>query len=262
MIATNGLRILEDVSLPEGRRQRLFCNLSDTATKDLNAIEVVLRYPHHAVIHFEGQACMGIFVVCAGRVKLSATSSDGGMIIVKFARPGEVLGLPECIAGRPFGTRAAASESCTLIFIERADFLNLLNKHTDAAAQVIRELSDGYLSLIDNARENGLMPSASKKLARFLLRWCRANGDSGSSATLSLTHEEIGQAIGSARETVTRLLSVFKNKQLIRLYRSSILITDSAGLNNYARWLPHELRGTPTRQSRPSQATSQPESNR
>jgi len=252
MVATNGLRSVEDVRLPEDRRQSIFCNLSETASKDLEAIEVVLHYPRHAVIHFEGQACMGIFVVSAGRVKLTATSSDGGMMILKFVRPGEILGLPECIAGRPFETRADVSESCRLNFIERADFLSLLNQHTEAAAQIIRKLSDGYLSLIDNVRESGLMPSASKKLARFLLDSCGAYSDSEASAALAITHEEIGQAIGSARETVTRLLSVFKKKQLIRLYRSSIIITDSAGLNNYAGALAHELRRTPERQSRPS----------
>jgi len=76
-------------------------------------------------------------------------------------------------------------------------------------------LSDGYLSLIDNVRQSGPMPSASKKLARVLLHSCGAYSDSEPSAALTVTHEEIGQAIGSARETVTRLLYVLKKKQLI-----------------------------------------------
>jgi len=155
----------------------MFCNLSDSATKNLDAIEVALHYPRRATIHFEGQPCRGIFVVCAGRVKLSATSSEGELRIFRFAGPGEVLGLPEAIAGKPYETRALASDPCLINFIERADFMSLLKTHSDVAAQVIRELSDGYLSLIDNMRESGLTRSTSKKLARFLLRWWEANGN-------------------------------------------------------------------------------------
>jgi CRP/FNR family cyclic AMP-dependent transcriptional regulator len=250
IMAANGLRIIGDIYLREAR-QGFFCNLSATAAKDLIAIEIALHYSRHAVIYFEGQACRGIFVVSAGRVKLSATSFDGETMIFKIAGPGEVLGLPESIAGRSYETRAAALESCQLIFIPRANLLNLLNQHSDAAAQVIRELSNGCLSMIESVLENGQTPPASRKLARFLLRWCAANGDSESPAELTLTHEEIGQAIGSARETVTRLLSVFKEKQLIRLCGSSLLITDSAGLKSHALSLTHESRSTPGLRLRP-----------
>jgi CRP/FNR family cyclic AMP-dependent transcriptional regulator len=162
--------------------------------------------------------------------------------------------LPESIAGRSYETCAVAFESCQLDFIPRADLLNLLNQHNDAAAHVIRELSNGYLSLIESVRESG-QTTASRKLARFLLRWCGANGDSESSAELTITHEEIGQAIGSARETVTRLLSVFKEKQLIRLCGSSLLIIDSTGLKNRTAWRTHESRPTPALRSRPHTPT-------
>jgi CRP/FNR family cyclic AMP-dependent transcriptional regulator len=247
-MAACGLRFAENGGSHGRRHPRIFCNLSDSATKNLDAIEVALHYPRRATIHFEGQPCRGIFAVCGGRVKLSATSSDGELMILRFAGPGEVLGLPETIAGKPYETHASASESCLLIFIERTDFMNLLKEHSDAAAQVIRELSDGYLWLIGNMRENGLARSASKKLAGFLLRWCEANGNGESSARLTVTHDEISQTIGSSRETVTRLLSVFKKKQLIRLHGSSLLITDIAALQILAARLPQELRRTPAGQ--------------
>jgi len=205
-MAANGLRTVGDVCSPEGR-QRIFCDLSANAAKDLSAIAIALHYPRQAVIYFEGQACRGIFVVSAGRVKLSAKSSGGETMIFKFAGPGEVLGLPESIAGRSYETRAAAFESCQLNFIPRTDLLNLLNQHTDAAAQVIRELSDGYLSLIKRVVESGQTSPASRRLARFLLRWCGANGDSESSAELTLTHEEIGSFAASTHRVRSPRLS-------------------------------------------------------
>lgn len=250
-MAACGSRIVENVS--SSRHQRFFCDLSETTTKKLGAIEIAIHCPRGAHIYSESQPCQGIFVVCAGRVKLSATSPDGGMMILKFPGPGEVLGLSETITGRSYETRATATESCQLNFIPRADFLSLLNQHNDAAAQVIRKLSDSYLSLIDNMREIGLTRSASKKLARFLLHWHEINGGS---ARLNVTHEEIAQSIGSSRETVTRLFSAFKKKHLIRLNGSLLLITDSAALQNHAAWLPEEPRQAASRQLSPHTATA------
>jgi CRP/FNR family transcriptional regulator len=66
-----------------------------------------------------------------------------------------------------------------------------------------------------------------------MLEWCARNGnenEKGISLKLTLTHEEIAQIIGSSRETVTRLLGDFKNKQLIQIKGSSLIIRDKAAL--------------------------------
>jgi len=227
------LRTVEDVS--SRRRWRpVFCNLSKPAADNLDAISVAMHYPRRSVIHSEGQPCRGVFLVSAGRIKLSAISSDGRAVIIRFAGPGDILGLPETVAGRTYETWATASESCEVDFIKRTDFLDLLNNHQNLAGEVLRALSDSYLSLIDSVRIRALIPTASKKLARFLLIWCEAGSNRGSSIRLTLTHEEIGQAIGSTRETVTRLLSIFKRKHLIELEHSLLLITDSPALRIHA----------------------------
>ena len=50
----------------------------------------------------------------------------------------------------------------------------------------------------------------------------------------SLTHEEIGDFIGTTRETVTRTLSAFKSRHLVTLHGSSLLILDRAALEGLA----------------------------
>ncbi len=47
---------------------------------------------------------------------------------------------------------------------------------------------------------------------------------------LTLTHEEIAQMIGASRETVTRLFTDFKKKQLLQIKGSTLVIRDRAGL--------------------------------
>ena len=227
---------VENTSLPPQKPLFVSLALPATAAQNLSAITAVARYPRGAVLHGEGHQCRGVFVVSVGCVKLSTSSSDGEIMILKFAGPGETLGLPETIAGKPYEARAEVTEPSEIHFIERANFLRFLGQNGDAAMQISRELSAVCHSLMGNIRELAPRHTARKRLARFLLRWCAAGSsrDSYPSAHLTLTHEEIGQAIGSSRETVTRLLSDFKKNRLIRFRKSSLLIINGAELTNRA----------------------------
>jgi CRP/FNR family transcriptional regulator, cyclic AMP receptor protein len=227
------------------QRERVFGNLSETAVKNVDAIAVVLYYSRRAILYSEAQTCRGIFVVRAGRVKLSTVSADGRVLILRFAGPGDVLGLPESISGEPYAARAVATESSEVNFIGRRDFLRFLSQDGEAARQVIRELSDSYLSLVESVRDIALMPHASMKLARFLLQTYTRNGNGDDTAGIQpkVTHEEIGQILGLSRETVTRLFSDFRKKDLIRFYGSLLVITDSKALKNHAAGAPLKTRG-------------------
>jgi CRP/FNR family transcriptional regulator, cyclic AMP receptor protein len=235
-MTSSGLTTVENTCLPPRRPLLVPFDLPESTAKRLSAITSVDRLPRGAVVHCEGDPCRGVFVVCVGRVKLCTSSSDGETMILRFAGPGETLGLPETITGRPYETRAEVTETSEIHFIERATFLHFLDQNGDAAAQISRELSVVWHSLMGSVRELAMTHSARKKLARFLLRWCAVSSGRHSypSAQLTLTHEEIGQAIGSSRETVTRLLSDFKKNRLIRLRDSSLLIINGPKLTIYA----------------------------
>lgn len=81
-----------------------------------------------------------------------------------------------------------------------------------------------------------LARSSAGKLARLLLSWAsgRENGASEIRIRSSLTHEEMAQMIGSSRETVTRLLSELKKKELIRLEGSTLVIRNRPALEALA----------------------------
>jgi CRP/FNR family transcriptional regulator len=49
-------------------------------------------------------------------------------------------------------------------------------------------------------------------------------------AKLALTHEEIAHMIGTSRETVTRVLSIFRKKNLVVIKGSKLTLQDKAGL--------------------------------
>ena len=232
MRAPYGLEIIENCISCPVRHERVFCNLPPDALKRLDEITASATYPKGATLFVQGQAGRGVFVLCTGHVKLSTSSADGKTLILKVAEPGDILGLPSTISGKPYEASADALESCQANFIARTDFLAFLREYGDAALRVAQELSEKYQSALDELKNIGLSHSAGEKLARFLLEWAARQkpGIDPTKVTLALTHEEIAQMIGASRETVTRLFADFKKKKLLEMKGSSFTIKNKAGL--------------------------------
>ena len=234
MKAPYGFEIIEScVSCPH-REDRLFCNLPPAAVQALSAITSPAAYPKIAMLFVEGQSPRGVFILCGGRVKLSTSSADGKSLIVRIADPGEVLGLPATITGKPYELTAEVIEPTQANFIARGDFLAFLRQHGEAALRVAQQLGETYHSAIAEMRNIGLSHSVGEKLARFLLDLSEShdNGKGEVKVTLTLTHEEIAQTIGASRETVTRLFGEFKRKQLMKVKGSTLIIKNKAGLES------------------------------
>jgi len=232
MRAPYGLEIIENCLTCPHREDRLFCHLSEPAVQRLAEITSASSYPKGATLFVEEQAARGVFILCNGRVKLSTSSVDGRTLIVRIAEPGEVLGLPATVTGKPYELTAEVIEPAQANFIPRADFLEFLREHGEVSLRVAQQLGETYHAAVAEMRSIGLSHSAAEKLARFLLDWCGSHGSQTPEihATLTLTHEEIGQMIGASRETVTRLFANFKKKQLLQINGSTLIVRDKAGL--------------------------------
>src|SRR6266404_3379178 len=232
MRAPYGLEIIESCLSCPHREERLFCNLTPPAVRKLAAITSAAAYPKGAILFVEGQSPRGVFILCNGRVKLSTSSADGRTLILRISEPGEVLGLPATVTGKPYELTADVIEPSQANFITRTDFLIFLREHGEAALRVAQQLGETYHSAIAEMRSIGLSHSAAEKLARFLLE-LSADHDDGNTEirlTLTLTHEEIAQMIGASRETVTRLFADFKKKELLQVKGSTLIIKNKAGL--------------------------------
>ena len=172
-------------------------------------------------------------MLCTGRVKLLAGSANGKAIITHVAEAGEVLGLSAVVAGTAYEATAETLEPCQVNFIKRDDFLKFLTQESEACLRVAQHLNNAYRFASEQVRSLGLSRSVAERLANLILSWGERDGkqtDRGISLKLTLTHEEIAQSIGSSRETVTRLLSDLKKKQIILLKGSTLIIRDQAAL--------------------------------
>src|ERR1700722_1784867 len=236
MRAPYGLEIIENCLTCPHREERLFCHLSPAAVEHLAAITSPSSYPRGATLFVEAQAPRGVFILCNGRVKLSTSSVDGKTLIVRIAEPGEVLGLPATVTGKPYELTAEVIEPAQANFIPRTDFLSFLREHGEVALRVAQQLGETYHAAVAELRSIGLSHSAAGKLARFLLDWCASHGSETPEihATLTLTHEEIGQMIGASRETVTRLFADFKKRQLLQIKGSTLIVCDRTRLETLA----------------------------
>ena len=214
------------------RANGFFCQLSQAALKDFNAVKSSATYPAGAVLFLEKQDPRGVFVLCAGQVKLSISSSAGKTLILRIAKAGEILGLMAAMSGSPFEVTAETLHPCQVTFVRRDDFLRFVAKHSEVYQGVVRQLSSLYSGACDQLRTVGLSASAPEKLARLLLDWSAEAKETKQAAPikLPLTHEEIAEFIGSTRETVTRTLGEFKNRQLVTLQGSTLMISNRPAL--------------------------------
>ena len=213
---------------------KTFCDLPTTVADALEQEALTTTYPTGAVLFAEGQAPRGVFIVRRGRVKLSICGSDGRTLILRIVDPGCPLGVAAVVSGRSYEATAETQEPSEISFLRHSDLLRLMRLHGELALWVTQHIAKDYAGTCREIRDLILSDSASEKLARLLVGWLDQNAKSRnpSQVTIALTHEEIGQMIGSSRETVSRLLAGFKKQHLIQQTGSTLVIPDRVALES------------------------------
>jgi CRP/FNR family transcriptional regulator len=213
---------------------KTFCDLPPAIADAVEQAALTTSYPTGAVLFAEAQAPRGVFIVRRGRVKLSICGSDGRTLILRIVNAGCPLGVAAVVSGRQYEATAETQEPSEISFLRQNDLVRLMRLHGEFALWVTQHISQDYASTCREIRDLILSDSASEKLARLLVGWLDQNTTSKnpSQVKLALTHEEIGQMIGSSRETVSRLLAGFKKQHLIQQTGSTLVIPDRLALES------------------------------
>ncbi|MGH9499720.1 MAG: Crp/Fnr family transcriptional regulator [Terriglobales bacterium] len=232
-----GLEIIESCLTCKLRKDNWFCGLSRDGLKLLTEASHLTTFPGGALLFVEGQIPRGAYVLCSGKAKLSTTSRDGKVLILKIAEAGEVLGLSAVISGQPFQLTAETAGPCQVNFIEREALLQRIEKSGELGLHTSQTLSREFQSAYQDIHDLILARSSAGKLAKLLLSGV-TNHEKPESNEIrvrpTLTHEEMAQMIGASRETVTRLLGDLKKKELIRLEGSTLVIRNRTALEALA----------------------------
>lgn len=174
----------------------------------------------------EGEPARGVYILRSGRTTVSISSSEGRVIVLRMAQPGDVLGLNPVLRSAAYDTTVKTLESCRTDFVPRDELMELIAGSRAGAEAILKLLSQEFIEVTERARSLLLLPSASARLAKLLLEWGRQSGR----IDRVFTHEQIAQMICSSRETVTRLLANLSRRGIILITSDSILIRDRTAL--------------------------------
>ncbi|MFY9644998.1 MAG: Crp/Fnr family transcriptional regulator [Terriglobales bacterium] len=212
-----------------------FCHLPKPLLNEFSAIGHMTFYAANATLITRGQIARGVYIACSGRSKLSVEARDGKTIILKIAGDRQLLGLSSVVSGLPSLVTITTIELSQIKFIERDSFLRLLERNSQAALACATQIAREVTTSFDDVHDLLLARSSTEKLARLLLSW--VDGEPRNRelrVATEFTHEEMAQMIGSSRETVTRLLSEMKRKDLIRREGATLVIPNRIALQAIA----------------------------
>jgi CRP/FNR family transcriptional regulator, cyclic AMP receptor protein len=169
------LRVVDSCFDCASHQSGLVCKLPPTTARELNAIRQNAFYPRGVVLFSEGETPRGVYILCSGKVRLSATSENGQAIILRVAERGEILGLSNVFSREPHRLRAETLSACQVGFVSRLQFLQFMRAHSDAAVRVAEHLSMELNTAWEKIRLVTLAPSTNAKLIRFLLAWAASH---------------------------------------------------------------------------------------
>jgi CRP/FNR family transcriptional regulator, cyclic AMP receptor protein len=222
------------VGKPQKEADKSLGSLPPAIAELVEQAALTTSYPTGAMLFAEAQAQRGVFIVRRGRVKLSVCGSDGRTLILRMVEPGGILGAASAISGRVYEATAETQEPSEISFLRQCDLLRLMRSNGDIALWVTQHLSQDYTTTCREIRDLMLSDSASEKLARLLVGWLDNSAESKQSGhvKMALTHEEIGQMIGTSRETVSRLFAGFKKQNLIQQIGATLVIPNRVALES------------------------------
>lgn len=227
---------LEDCPSCKFRGDYAFCGFSSELLKLLDRVSYAVTYPQRAVLFCEDQPCRGLFLLCSGKAKVTA-SRAGKPLMLRMAVAGEVLGLSAAISGVHYAVTAETTAPSVVRFVPRDEFLRLLVSSREVADGIMRALSLEYQQALESLRNLALLNTATARVAQLLLNVCSQNGDGNkgeATARFLLTQEQIAQMTATTRETVTRLLTQLKRERVISIRGSNLTIRDRRALERLA----------------------------
>lgn len=213
-----------------------FCNVSARAREFLEANSIQMEYRRGNILFREGDECSAVFVMCSGRVKVSAASRQGRSFTLRIAGEGDVLGMGAVLQDKEYEVTVEAIEPCQVRVLRAKFFKQMLEQYTDVGIAVARSLAEDYRSAFDEACLIALPGSSAGKLARLILDWAgeAKRKGSGTSVTMPLTHDELASMIATTRETVTRTMGRFRKEQLISTRGVSLTVLQPEALRQLA----------------------------
>lgn len=209
-------------------RLPLFQGLERKQYEDLAMILVDQVFKRGEDIFYEDDEATGFYVVVSGRVKIFKLSADGKEQILHIFGPGEPIGEVAVFTGRRFPANAQAMEESRVFFFPRQEFINLIQKDTSLALNMLAILSQ-RLRRFSTIIENLSLKEVPARLAAYLL-YLNEREKGATTLTLEISKNQLASLLGTIPETLSRILARMEKEKLLRSEGKKIIILDRQGL--------------------------------
>ena len=185
-------------------------------------------YRKGEIIFKEGTYPSGIFFISHGKVKKYKLFTDGKEQIIYVANTGELIGYHAILSEDRYPDSAAALEETLVDFISKEDFLNTLAQSALLNYRLLKTLSHEY-SVLANSITLFAQKSVRERLALQLIvmrEKYKENHESGMPVEINLSRDDLASLVGTARENVVRVLSEFKEENILKTAGRKIIVLD------------------------------------
>ena len=212
-----------------GPAQGFWPLLSDDERTALASLGRTTVYPPGAVMCVEGDPNTHVFVLVDGWVKIVGVTSDGHELTLALRGRGDTVGE---VAGETTGYRNATVQAVGTVralVVPYERFSSFLDAH-DGADRAYRRMVTRRWNDAESMLRARSVTSGAQRLAGLLLELA----DSELQTAMTLTQEELASLTGASRATVTRALSNWRRRGIIRTGQRDITITDPGALRKIA----------------------------
>jgi CRP-like cAMP-binding protein len=201
----------------------IFKHLTPEEVEMINFQKDFRQFKRGDILYNEGNRISGFYCIQSGIIKVYKTGFDGKEQIIRFAKTGEIIAYRSVLSNEVACTSAKVIEDCKVCFIPSEILVLLIKTNSNFALELMKlachELGEANSFITDIAQK-----TVKERLAEILLLLVHDFGLDGQNfLRISLTREELANIIGTATESVIRLLSEFKTDKLVDLNGRKIL---------------------------------------
>jgi len=200
--------------------------------KDLGKDRKVKAIKKKSEIYSEGDMPMHVYFIKSGNVKTFKSHPDGKELIMNVYSANDFFGFEPILENVNYTESAVAMQESELIAIPRHDFLLMIQSHPDVSKSFIHLLCKKVAE-----RESQLLNlaynSVRQRTAEALLK---SETLKDSQSVIAISRDDLAKIVGTASESVIRVLSDFKNEGLIEIEGGKIRLKEPAKLENVVRW--------------------------
>ncbi|MEO1052223.1 MAG: response regulator [Bacteroidota bacterium] len=186
-------------------------------------------------VFLEGDLPNAVYFINKGKVKAYKTNEEGKELIINLYSEGEFFGYESLLEGVDYKESAMAMEETEVSIIPKDDFFTLIYENHDISRKFIEMLCN-KVSDKEERLLNLAYSSVRQRTAEALLQLKDKYDPHNERKKLSVSRDDLAKMVGTATESVIRVLSEFKDENLIEINSGKISIIDAGKLEQVVIW--------------------------